>query len=60
MNEVHSVLHEYEDLFLKTFSELKVIKGAMGEVKIELKLGLRLVKHRPYRLNPRIKDKVKK
>jgi hypothetical protein len=37
MNEVHNLLREYEDLFLKMFSELKGIKGAMGEMKIELK-----------------------
>jgi hypothetical protein len=29
-------------------------------MKIKLKLGSRLVKHRPYRLNPRIKEKAKK
>jgi hypothetical protein len=48
MNEVHSMLWEYEDLFPKMFSEMKGIKGAMGEMKINLKLGSRLVKHRPY------------
>jgi hypothetical protein len=60
MNEVHNRLQEYEDLFQKTFSELKGIKGAMGEMKIESKPDSRPVKHRPYHLNPRIKEKVKK
>ena len=32
----------------------------MGEMKIELKQGSKLVIHRPYCLNPRIKEKVKK
>jgi hypothetical protein len=32
----------------------------MGEMKIELKPDLRRVKHIPYQLNPRIKEKVKK
>jgi hypothetical protein len=32
----------------------------MGEMKIELNLGSRPMKHRPYHLNPRIKEKVKK
>jgi hypothetical protein len=50
MNEVHSLLREYEDLFPKMFSELKGIKGAMGEMKIELKPGSRPMKHRPYDL----------
>jgi hypothetical protein len=53
-------LREYEDLFPKTFSELKGIKGVMGEMKIELKLGSKLVRHRTYRLNPRVKEKVKR
>jgi hypothetical protein len=42
------------------FSELKGIKGAMGEMKIELKPDSKPVKHRPYHLNPKIKEKVKK
>jgi hypothetical protein len=48
MNEVHNLLWEYEDLFTQTFSELKGIKGAMGEIKIELKPNSRPMKHRPY------------
>jgi hypothetical protein len=47
-------------LFPNTFSELKGIKGAMGEMKIELKPGSNPVRHRPYRLNPRVKEKVKR
>lgn len=29
-------------------------------MKIELKPGSNIVRHRPYRLNPRVKEKVKK
>lgn len=58
--EIQSPMREYEDLFLKTFSELKGIKGVMGEMKIELKLGSKSIRHRPYHLNPRVKMKVKK
>jgi hypothetical protein len=58
--EIQSLLREYEDLFPKTFSELKGIKGVMGEMKIELKPGSKPVRHRPYHLNPRVKEKVKK
>jgi hypothetical protein len=47
-------------LFLKTFSEIKGINGAMGEMKIELKPISKNVRHRPYRLNPRVKEKVKR
>jgi hypothetical protein len=53
-------LREYEDLLPKTFSELKGIKRVMGEMKIELKLGSNPVRHRPYRLNPKVKEKVKR
>jgi hypothetical protein len=31
----------------------------MGEMNIELKLGSKPVIHRPYHLNPRVKEKVK-
>jgi len=37
MNEVQSLLQEFEDLFPKTFSKLKGIKGSMGEMNIKLK-----------------------
>ena len=32
----------------------------MGEMKIELKPDSKPVKHRPYHLNPKIQEKVKK
>jgi hypothetical protein len=38
---------------------MKGIKGPMGELRIPLKPDARLVKQRPYRLNPKYKDKVK-
>jgi hypothetical protein len=53
-------LQEYEDLFPKTFSKLKGIKGVMGEMKIELKPRSKPVRHRPYHLKPRVKEKVNK
>ena len=54
------MLWEYEDLFQKTFLELKGIKGAMGEMNIELKPDSKPMTHRPYHLNPKVKDKVNK
>jgi hypothetical protein len=47
-------------LFPKTFSDLKGIKGAMGEMKIEIKPGSNPVRNRPYHLNPKVKEKVKR
>jgi hypothetical protein len=38
---------------------MKGIKGPMGEIRIPLKTDARLVKQRPYRLNPKYKEKVK-
>jgi len=55
MNGIQSLLREYEELFPKTFSELKGIKGTMGEMKIDLKHNSKPVKHKPYRLNPKVK-----
>jgi hypothetical protein len=60
MNEIQSLLQEYKDLFPKTFSEIKGIKGTMGEMKIDLKPDSKPVKHKPYRLNPKVKEKVKR
>lgn len=41
------------------FSEMKGIIGDLREMKIPLKEGARAVKQRPYRLNPRYKEKVR-
>jgi hypothetical protein len=38
---------------------MKGIKGPMGEKRIPLKPDARLVKQRPYRLNPKYKEKLK-
>ena len=57
--EIYSLLQEYEDLFPSSVAYLKGIKGDMGEMRIILNLDARPVKHRPYRLNPRVKEKVK-
>jgi hypothetical protein len=38
---------------------MKGIKGPMGEMRIPLKPEVKLVKQRPYRLNPKYKEKVK-
>ena len=46
-------------MFPSSVADLKGIKGNLGEMRIGLKLGARPVKHRPYRLNPRVKEKVK-
>jgi hypothetical protein len=58
--EIFNLLREYEDLFPSSVVELKGIKGDLGEMKIMLKPYAKPVKHRPYRLNPRVKEKVKK
>jgi hypothetical protein len=38
---------------------LKEIEGPMSEMRIPLNPDARPVKHRPYRLNPKYKEKVK-
>jgi hypothetical protein len=60
MTEIQALLREYEDLFPTIFSKLKGIRGDLGEMRIELKPDLKPVKHQPYRLNPRVKEKFKK
>jgi hypothetical protein len=56
---ITELLHKYNDLFLATFIEMKGIEGELCEMKIPLKLEARLVRKRPYRLNPVYKQKVK-
>jgi hypothetical protein len=59
IDKITELLHEYQDLFPTKFTDMKGIKGPMGEMRIPLNLDARLVKQRPYRLNPKYKEKVK-
>jgi hypothetical protein len=59
MENITDLLHEYQDLFPTTFSEMKEIDGELGEMKISLKRDAKLVRQRLYRLNPKCKEKVK-
>jgi hypothetical protein len=52
-------LHEYNDLFPTTFTEMKGISGELGEMKIPLRPEARSIRKRPYRLNPIYKKKFK-
>ena len=57
VNKVTELLHEYQDLFPMNFSEMKGILGDIWVIKIPLKADAKLVKQRPYRLNPKYKEK---
>ena len=57
--KITELLHEYQDLFPTKFTDMKGIKGPMGEMKIPLKIDAMPIKKRPYRLNPKYKQKVK-
>jgi hypothetical protein len=59
LERITELLHEYNDLFPTTFTEMKGIAGELGEMKIPLKPEARPVRQRPYRLNPVYKKKVK-
>jgi hypothetical protein len=59
IDKITDLLHEYQDLFPTKFTNMKGIKGPMGEMRIPLKPYARLFKQRPYRLNPKYKEKVK-
>jgi hypothetical protein len=59
IDKIIELLHEYHDLFPAKFTDMKGIKGPMGEMKFPLKTNARLVKQRPYRLNPKYKEKLK-
>jgi hypothetical protein len=59
IDKITELLHEYQDLFPTKFTDMKGIKGPMGEMRIPLNPDARPVKQRPYRLNPKYKEKVK-
>jgi hypothetical protein len=59
LERITKLLCEYSDLFLATFKEMKGITGELGEMNIPLKLDVRPVRQRPYKLNPVYKKKVK-
>jgi hypothetical protein len=58
IDNITELLHEYQDLFLTKFTDMKGIKGPMGEMRIPLNLDARPFKQRPYRLNPKYNEKV--
>jgi hypothetical protein len=57
-DKITELLHEYQDLFPTKFTDMKGIKGPMGEMRIPLKPYAKPIKKRPYRLNPKYKEKV--
>ena len=59
IGHIVDLLHDYQDLFPTKFTEMKGIVGDLGVMRIPLKEDARPVKQRPYRLNPRYKEKLK-
>jgi hypothetical protein len=53
IDKITELLHEHQDLFPTNFTDMKGIKGPMGEIRIPLKPDAKPVKQRPYRLNPK-------
>lgn len=58
VDRITDFLCEYQDLFPTKNLDLKGIIGNLGVMKITLKLDVKPVKQRPYRLNPKQKEKV--
>lgn len=59
MDKVVEFLHEYQDFFPTKFTDLKGIIGDLGVMRIMLNPEAKLVKKRPYHLNPKYKEKVR-
>jgi hypothetical protein len=55
IDKIIELLHEYQDLLPAKFTDMKGIKGPMGEMKIPLKPNARPIKKRPYKVNPKYK-----
>jgi len=60
IGQVVDLLQEYQDLFPIRFEDMKGILGDLGVMRIPLMEGGKLVKQRPYKLNPKYKEKVRK
>jgi hypothetical protein len=56
INKITKLLHEYQDLVLTKITDMKGIKGPMGEMRIPSKPYARPVKQIPYRLKPKYKE----
>jgi hypothetical protein len=59
IRKITELPHEYQDLFPTKFTDMKGIKGPMGKMKIPMRPDARPIKQRPYRLNPKYKQKVR-
>ena len=51
VGKIVELLHEFQDMFPTKFLEMNGIVEYLGEIKIPLRPGTKLVKQRPYRLN---------
>lgn len=58
VTQVVNLVKEYEDLFPKSFLEMKGSVESIREMTIKLKPDAKLVKKRPYWLNPKYKEKM--
>jgi hypothetical protein len=47
VENIADLLHDYQDIFPTTFSEMKGIVGELNEMKIPLKQDTKLVKKHP-------------
>jgi len=60
IGQIVDLLQEYQDLFPMKFEDMKGILRDLGVMRIPLKEGAKPVKQRPYMLNPKYKEKVRK
>lgn len=59
ISKIKSLLNQCEHLFPNNFIELKGIKGDFGEMKIALKMDVKLINQRPQRPKTHMKQKMK-
>ena len=59
MENITDLLHEFQHLFPMKFFEMKGILGDLGDMNIPLNPYAKLVRQRPYFLNPGYKERVK-
>jgi len=58
VSKITELLREYQELFPTKFSEMNCIIGDLGVMKMPLRPYAKPCKQRPYRMNPKYKEKV--
>jgi hypothetical protein len=58
--DIINLLKEYHEIFSRDYKDLKGLVEEMGEMKIKLILGAKIIKNQPYKLAHKYKTIIQK